>query len=74
VQFTERLAERVITQFSAVGDTVLDPFAAFGTTAVVAVRLGRRAIAVELANVGRVPRGCARGGGGSDLDPDIAPW
>jgi DNA modification methylase len=48
VHFPERLAERVIGAFSAPGDLVLDPFAGFGTTAAVALRMGRRAIAVEL--------------------------
>jgi len=48
VHFPERLAERVIDAFSLPGQLVLDPFAGFGTTAVVALRMGRRAIAVEL--------------------------
>jgi DNA modification methylase len=48
VHFPLRLAERVIAAFSAPGDVVLDPFAGFGTTAAVAARMGRRAIAVEL--------------------------
>jgi DNA modification methylase len=48
VHVPERLAERVVAEFSRVGDVVLDPFAGYGTTAVVAVRMGRRAVAVEL--------------------------
>ena len=48
VRFPERLAEAVIGAFSAPGELVLDPFAGFGTTAIVALRMGRRAIAVEL--------------------------
>lgn len=48
LHFTEALVARVIESFSRVGDVVLDPFAGFGTAAVVAVRMGRRAIAVEL--------------------------
>jgi DNA modification methylase len=38
----------VIERFSAVGELVLDPFAGYGTTAAVAVRMGRRTIAVEI--------------------------
>ena len=48
VHFPERLAERVIGQFSTPGELVLDPFAGYGTTAVVAARMGRRSISVEL--------------------------
>lgn len=45
--FPEELAYRLVRMFSFVGDTVLDPFAGTGTTAVAAVRAGRHAIAVE---------------------------
>lgn len=42
------LAERLIRMFSFVGDTVLDPFAGTGTTAVAASRCGRNSVSVEL--------------------------
>jgi DNA modification methylase len=48
VHFPERLAERVIAQFSTPGELVLDPFAGYGTTAFVAAQMGRRTTAVEL--------------------------
>lgn len=48
VHFTESLATLVIEEYSSPGDLVLDPFAGFGTTLVVAERLGRRAVGVEL--------------------------
>lgn len=48
VHFTESLVTTVIQDFSSPGDLVLDPFAGFGTTLVVAERLGRRALGVEL--------------------------
>jgi len=42
------LAERLVRMFSFVGDTVLDPFAGTGSTAVAASRCGRNSISVEL--------------------------
>ncbi len=48
VHFTESLAALVIEEYSSPHDLLLDPFAGFGTTLVVAERLGRRAIGVEL--------------------------
>lgn len=46
--FPADLAERLIRMFSFVGDTVLDPFAGTGSTAVGASRVGRNSISVEL--------------------------
>lgn len=48
VHFTEAVAAEVIEDATSPGDVVLDPFAGYGTTLAVAVRLGRRAIGVEL--------------------------
>jgi DNA modification methylase len=42
------LAERLVRMFSFVGDTVLDPFAGTGSTAVAASKVGRDSISVEL--------------------------
>jgi DNA modification methylase len=39
---------RLIRMFSFVGDTVVDPFAGTGTTAVAALELGRNSISVEI--------------------------
>jgi DNA modification methylase len=48
VHFTESLAATVIDEYTAPGDVILDPFAGYGTTLVVAQRSGRAAIGVEL--------------------------
>jgi len=47
-QMPEGLAERIILFSSNEGDTILDPFLGSGTTAVVAKRLKRRCIGIEL--------------------------
>ena len=46
--YPTELAERIVRMFSFVGDTVLDPFAGTGSTAVAASRVGRNSISVEL--------------------------
>lgn len=48
VHFPQALAHAVIDSYSSPGETVLDPFAGWGTTLVVAEKLGRRAVGVEL--------------------------
>lgn len=47
VHFATGLVERMIGEYSAPGELVLDPFAGFGTTLLVAERMGRRAVGVE---------------------------
>ncbi|PSP31145.1 methyltransferase [Halobacteriales archaeon QH_10_67_22] len=46
--YPAELAERLIRMFSFAGNTVLDPFAGTGSTAVAASRCGRNSISVEL--------------------------
>jgi site-specific DNA-methyltransferase (adenine-specific)/site-specific DNA-methyltransferase (cytosine-N4-specific) len=46
--FPEEIPERLITLYSYVGETVLDPFLGTGTTCVVAKRLYRNCIGYEL--------------------------
>lgn len=48
VHFTEGLVEAFLSEFTSPGDTVLDPFAGFGTTLVVSERMGRSTVGVEL--------------------------
>jgi len=48
VRYPEALVEHFLREFTREGDTVLDPFAGFGTTLVVAERMGRIAYGVEM--------------------------
>ena len=47
VRFSEELVERLLRSFTKKGEKILDPFAGFGTTLVVAQRLGRVGVGVE---------------------------
>lgn len=46
--FPDELAYRIITLFSYVGETVLDPFVGSGTTMKVARQLGRNSVGIEV--------------------------
>ena len=46
--FPEKLVEPCIKAGSSVGDTVLDPFHGSGTTGIVALRLGRAYVGVDI--------------------------
>jgi tRNA G10 N-methylase Trm11 len=48
VRFSEALVELLLGEFTREGDVVLDPFAGFGTTLVVAERMGRVPVGLEL--------------------------
>ncbi|WP_326553984.1 TRM11 family SAM-dependent methyltransferase [Micromonospora sp. NBC_01813] len=48
VHFPQALVETVLAEYTTPGQTVLDPFAGFGTTLVTAQRMGRRSVGVEL--------------------------
>jgi DNA modification methylase len=48
VRLSEDVIERYVARFTKPGDRVLDPFAGFGTTLVVAERMGRSGIGYEL--------------------------
>lgn len=48
IHFTQGLAEIVIAEYSLPGRVVLDPFTGYGTTLVVAERMGRKGVGVEL--------------------------
>ena len=46
--FPEELAERVILNFTNEGDVVLDSFSGLGTTAVAAIKTGRKYVGFEI--------------------------
>ncbi|MEX1007580.1 MAG: DNA methyltransferase [Acidimicrobiia bacterium] len=48
VEYSEALVEHFVDLFTEPGDVVLDPFMGFGTTLMVAERMGRRAIGIEM--------------------------
>jgi DNA modification methylase len=48
VRYPENLVEYFLQEYTQLGDTILDPFAGYGTTLIVAERLGRIPFGVEL--------------------------
>jgi len=48
LSFAPELVEAFIAEYTTPGDVVFDPFAGFGTTLVVAERLGRRPVGLEI--------------------------
>lgn len=46
--FPVKLADRLIRLFSFAGDTVLDPFAGTGSTAIAAIEAGRNSVSIEI--------------------------
>jgi DNA modification methylase len=48
VRYPESLVEHFLKEFTRAGDTVLDPFAGYGTTLFVAERMGRIPYGIEL--------------------------
>ena len=71
-KFIPQIPARLIANLSMPGDMVLDPFGGSGTTAVEAVRLGRRAISFDAnplsALIGRVKTGFMTPSVRTDLD------
>lgn len=68
--FPAELAERLIRLFSFAGDTVLDPFAGSGSTAVAAIRTGRNSISVEIeeAYLNAATRRAAKEAAGKEIE------
>jgi len=48
VRYPESLVEYFLREYTHTGDTILDPFAGFGTTLIVAERMGRLSFGVEI--------------------------
>ena len=48
VRYPESLVEYFLQEYTHAGDTILDPFAGFGTTLIVAERMGRIPFGVEI--------------------------
>jgi hypothetical protein len=48
VRYPESLVECFLEEYTQAGDTILDPFAGFGTTLIVAERMGRVPFGVEI--------------------------
>lgn len=48
VRYPESLVEHFLREYTQAGDTVLDPFAGYGTTLIVAERMGRVPFGVEI--------------------------
>jgi tRNA G10 N-methylase Trm11 len=48
IAFPPKVTERLIKDFSKKGDVVFDPFAGFGTSVMVAKKLGRKAFGTEI--------------------------
>ena len=48
IRYPESLVEHFLEEYTHAGDVILDPFAGFGTTLLVAERMGRNPIGVEI--------------------------
>ena len=48
IRYPEELVEYFLERFTRKDDTILDPFAGFGTTLIVAKRLGRKSYGIEI--------------------------
>ena len=71
--FPVEIAERLIRMFSFAGDTVLDPFAGSGSTAVAAIRAGRNSISIEIEEQYRTRRLAGRPSKRRTMSPQVTP-